>query len=203
MSTETGEVVRVFDLEAVRARAAAATRGPWRWAGNIDHDNPRLVGKGGDVLSHIPRERTADDRATKEYANYLREQDVHDPNLNDGKGDWRALTEEEIAERVESEWLTDRWGGPANDEHLAFYGPPGPLYHDARELAIFQVCPDATDREDPRVYRADIIGLRNANAVFIAAARQDVDDLVDALDAARAELAATAADLARARCGAR
>lgn len=169
-----------IDLDAIRARAAAATKGPWRWAGNVDFDDPRLIGAGGDILGHIPRERVRNDRAAEAYANYLREASV-----DDGDGGWRSYTDEEIEEHVEAEWLIDSWGEPMKDERMAFYGEPGPFYHDARELAIFAVCPEATDRSDPRVYRADITGLRNPNAVFIAAARQDVDDLLAEIDRLR------------------
>jgi hypothetical protein len=58
----------------------------------------------------------------------------------------------------------------------------------ATELAIFEVCRDATSADDPRVYRKDIVGFRSANATFIAAARQDVDDLLAHIDALQAEL---------------
>lgn len=54
----------------------------------------------------------------------------------------------------------------------------GSWMQDAEQFAIFQVCPDATSRDDPRVYRGDIIGLRHPDAEFIAAARQDIDDLL-------------------------
>jgi hypothetical protein len=170
-----------IDLDAIRARASAATKGPWRWAGNVDHDDPRLIGRGGDIFGHIPRERQRTDRAAEVYANYLRELSVSDVLT----GGWRSFTEEEIEEHVETDWLTDQWGEPMKDERMAFYGEPGPFYHDARELAIFAVCPEATDRSDPRVYRADITGLRNPNAVFIAAARQDIEDLLAEVDRLR------------------
>lgn len=46
------------------------------------------------------------------------------------------------------------------------------------DLPVFEVCPYALDRTDPRVYRGDIIGLRHPDAEFMAHARQDVDDLL-------------------------
>jgi hypothetical protein len=48
----------------------------------------------------------------------------------------------------------------------------------ACEAPVYEVAPTATSRDDPRVYRADISGLRNADAEFIAASRQDVTDLL-------------------------
>jgi len=61
-------------------------------------------------------------------------------------------------------------------------------FESATNLAIFEVCPEATSADDPRVYRKDIIGFRSANATFIAHARQDVDDLLAHIDQLQAEL---------------
>jgi hypothetical protein len=49
----------------------------------------------------------------------------------------------------------------------------------ASDLAVYEVCPEATSASDERVYRHDIIGLRSADARLIAAAP-------DLLDVARA-----------------
>lgn len=45
-------------------------------------------------------------------------------------------------------------------------------------MPVYQVCPTCTDRKDQRVYRGDIVGLRHPDAEFIAAAPQDVQDLL-------------------------
>ncbi|GIJ51294.1 hypothetical protein Val02_81800 [Virgisporangium aliadipatigenens] len=58
----------------------------------------------------------------------------------------------------------------------------------ASELPIFAVAPDATSREDERVYRADLAGIRNPDAEFIAHARADVDALLAEVDRLRAQL---------------
>jgi hypothetical protein len=52
----------------------------------------------------------------------------------------------------------------------------------ASEIPVFEVAPAATERTDPKVYRADLRGLRNPDAVFIAAARADVDYLLSEVD---------------------
>jgi hypothetical protein len=180
-----------LDLSAIRTREAAATPGPWRWAGNMDNDDPRLVGaRFRDVLGHIRRERTAEDRETRSYAEYLRDVEIWDQSLNDGKGRYRSYTEDEITERVHDDWLHDSWGEPMKDSRMALVGGPGSFYREARELAVYEVCREATSREDPRVYRADIVGLRDPNAEFIAHARQDVADLLAEVDRLRAALAA-------------
>lgn len=62
------------------------------------------------------------------------------------------------------------------------------LFRSAEELAIFEVCPDATSVNDPRVYRTQVNGLRSANATFIAHARQDIDDLLALVDELQSRL---------------
>ncbi len=51
-------------------------------------------------------------------------------------------------------------------------------YRGGEDMPIFEVCPYALRRDDPRVYRGDIIGLRHPDAEFMACARQDIDDLL-------------------------
>lgn len=61
--------------------------------------------------------------------------------------------------------------------------------NDVNSLAVYEVAPAATSRQDPRVYRADIIGLRHPDAEFIANSRADVDFLLAEVDRLRAALA--------------
>lgn len=170
-------------LEEIRNRAKAASPGPWLWRGNVDHDEPTLSwykpGWGRvEVLRHYPRERTADDRGAKEYEQYLRDLRVEDGLGDDGKIKYRPYTKAEIAERVREGWLEDTWGNPQTDPRMAFADPKYMHALDARDLAIFEVCPEAISRDDARVYRADIIGVRHPDANFIAHSRQDVEDLL-------------------------
>ncbi|GGK31905.1 hypothetical protein GCM10010124_25850 [Pilimelia terevasa] len=80
-----------------------------------------------------------------------------------------------------------RWG--MRDAQPVFYDHAGDTGQvKAADVPIYQVAPDATSRADERVYRADIRGLRQPDAEFIAAARQDVTDLLAALTDARAEV---------------
>lgn len=55
-------------------------------------------------------------------------------------------------------------------------------------LAIFEVCPEATSADDPRIYRTDVIGFRNATAEFIAHSRQDIEDLLAYIDELEAKV---------------
>lgn len=67
-----------------------------------------------------------------------------------------------------------RWGMQQALPRLNVRG----LMHRADEFAVFEVYPEATSRNHPRVYRGDIIGLRHPDADFMAHARQDIDDLL-------------------------
>lgn len=160
------------------------------WRGNVDHDEPTLCyykpGWGRvEVLRHYPRERTADDRDAKEYARFLREASISDGVDETGRTKFRPYTGEEIAERVREDWLEDPWGGTRTDPRMAFVDRKHMHALDARELAIFEVCPEAIDRNDPRVYRADITGVRHPDADFIAHSRQDIDDLLAMIEKVR------------------
>lgn len=187
-------------LEEIRKRAAAASPGPWMWRGNVDHSDPELCrikpGWGRvEVMRHYPRDRTADDIAAKQFDDYLRDVTIRD----DATGEFRSYTEDERAELVRTKWLEDEEGVPRTDNRLAFAHQEYMHAVDARELAIFEVCPDATKRTDPRVYRADIVGVRHPDAEFIAHARQDVDDLLALVDELSSEshVAAIKADALR------
>lgn len=165
------------DLEAIRAREAAATPGPWHWGGNTDRDDPRLVGGTGrqTVMGMVRRERTADDPETEDFVSYLRETEFYFGET------CRHLTDEEIDERVREQWLFDDWGEPVFDMRLAFRDEHGIMQY-ARDLAVFAVCPEAISRADERVYRADITGLRHPDAVFLEHAREDVRVLLGKVD---------------------
>lgn len=157
-------------LGEIKARAAGATPGPWWWGGNVDWSCPALRARDPrvgvtEVLGHVRVERTADDPRVR---------DIDD------------LFDEEAAKVARDEFLTDGYGEPRTDERLAFV-TDGCLV-EARKLARFEVAPQATERSDPRVYRADITGLRHPDAEFIAAARADVDWLVAEVEHLRAEL---------------
>lgn len=52
----------------------------------------------------------------------------------------------------------------------------------AAESAIYEVAPDARSAEDRRVYRHDVVGIRNADASFIAHSREDIDTLLAEVD---------------------
>lgn len=57
----------------------------------------------------------------------------------------------------------------------------------ASELPVFEVAPAATERSDPRVYRADMVGVRHPDAEFIARSRRDVPALLAEVDRLRDE----------------
>lgn len=67
----------------------------------------------------------------------------------------------------------------------------------AEFLGRYEVAPDATSRDDDRVYRADLVGFRNPDAEFIAHARADVDELLAEVDRLRQALRTAHVDALR------
>jgi hypothetical protein len=123
---------RTINLDEIRARAAAATAGPWHWAGNTD----------------------------------MR---------------WFALAYWKPGAGRCSVMDFARWGmhsaTPRFSRDLMMFP--------AHEKVVYEVAPNATRRADPQVYRADITGIRHPDAEFLAASRQDVDDLLAVIDSVR------------------
>ena len=79
-----------------------------------------------------------------------------------------------------------RWGMQGAQPVFRSKPGDGATLQTASEVPIFEVCRSATSRDDQRVYRGDLVGFRNADAEFIASARQDVDDLLARIDAVEA-----------------
>ncbi|MCI2421477.1 hypothetical protein MOQ72_28990 [Saccharopolyspora sp. K220] len=159
-------------LDEIKARAKAASAGPWHWAGNTDAGDPYLAnwrpGYGRcTVMGHVHVERTSNDRA-----------------LVDGLCD---VPDEDRADVIDN-YLHDAYGEPRHDERLAF--PLDLWMKPARDMAVYQVAPQATSRDDERVYRADIKGIRHPDAEFIAHSRADIDWLVAEVERLRAEVSA-------------
>jgi hypothetical protein len=185
------------ELAAIRQREHQATPGPWGWRGNIDNGDPYLTSLGhrdeakpdgtvirhraGDVLGHIPVELTRADAILLGIGN---PDNLPEPKVSPdppGTYDERYDAAIEAAREAEIEdYLNDDYGQPRTKDRLAFCTDW--LYTDARKLVTFQVAPDATDRADPRVYRADITGIRHPDAEFIEHSRQDLSRLLAAVD---------------------
>lgn len=120
-------------LKEIRARAEAASPGPWTWRGNVDTRSIYLT--------------------------------FNQPGLG-----WNSIMD------------FARWGMQSARPRFLIEKF---FMKDADDLAVFEVCRTATTRADRRVYRGDIVGFRHPDAEFIAAARQDVDDLLSMIAAAR------------------
>lgn len=148
----------MIDLDKLEEAAKAATGGPWHWAGNTDTGEPYLAtwirGAGRcQVLSIGSEDRSTTGRAADSVRSYARESDL-DP--------------EEMVE----EWATDSFGAPVQEPRLQFMTDL--MGVNARDIAVYEVAPSATSREDPEVYRADVVGIRHPDATFIAAANPAV-----------------------------
>lgn len=150
-----------IDIDALEQKARAATTGPWHWAGNTDTGEPYLAtwikGAGRcQVLTIGYDERSATGR----------EADATRASLLDCGYD------EDDVEGMVTDWAMDAFGQPMRDPRLEF-GTDLMLVK-ARDLAIYEVAPNATSREDPDVYRADIVGIRHPDAEFMVAAHPAV-----------------------------
>jgi hypothetical protein len=185
-------------LAEIRQRSDEATPGPWAWRGNIDTGDPYLTSRGyrdmekpdgtavrhhaGDVLGHIPVEVTREDAIRRGVGgpDSLPEPKIsREPEDTYGERYDAALQAAQEAEL--EDYLTDEYGNPRTEQRMAFCTDW--LYTDARKLVTFEVAPGVTDRSNPRVYRADITGIRHPDAEFIEHARSDVPLLLAAVDA--------------------
>lgn len=149
-------------LAEIEALAEAATEGLWHWAGNVDTGEPYLAtwipGAGRcQVLSIGHEDRSTTGRAADAVRSYARE---------------NGLDPEEMVD----EWAHDQFGRPVKEARLWFMTDL--LAVPARDRVVYEVAPQATTRDDPAVYRADIVGIRHPDAEFIAAARTAVPRLV-------------------------
>lgn len=142
-------------LDEIKARAAAATPGPWMWEGNTDTRQISLATKYWGRWVVMGFRRWGMQGAQPMFA-----QGRKPGPPEDRKGDWGPFTN----------------------------GDPGRLT-DAERLARYEVCPTATSRKDQRVYRADLNGIRNADATFIEKSREDIDWLLAEVDRLRALVA--------------
>lgn len=164
-------------LDEIRARAAAATGDAWHWAGNTDTGEPYLAawisGAGRcQVLAIGQDTRDSSGLEAERLRSEMRE---------------AGYSEEFVEEEVEH-WAAGR------DPRLKFMTDL--MLVNARDHVVFEVSRGATSREDPSVYRADIVDIRHPDADFIAHSRTDIDWLlkeVDRLSAALAEHATVTA----------
>jgi len=167
-----------LDLDAIQARVDAAAPGPWWWGGNVDHHGDvGLRGrKSGSGVIDILRNLTED--IDKEEAG--REWDTTDAS-------------DFIDRESYIEWRTEN-----PKSYLAFLSEDELFVEHGRDLAVFEVArnqglPDDTPRSHPKVYRGDVIGVRNANATFIAHARTDIPALIAEVKALRGKVATVGA----------
>lgn len=149
--TQQPQTATDLDLTRLRAVAEAATPGSWHWAGNTDTGEPYLAarapGMGASVLAIGWEPRSTSGRAADDVRSYAEESGL-DPD-----------------EAVDM-WANDQYGGPIKEPRLWFYRDH--LAVEARAHVRYEVAPDATTREDPSVYRADITDVQLPDAQHIA-----------------------------------
>jgi hypothetical protein len=153
-------VTRTSVIEDIKEHLSKITPGPWRWGGNTKFGDVEIVawGKYGrqSVLRQISVDRTADD-----------------PRIAD-------LDEEEIGMSVETareEFLLNADGTARTDTYLGVNVDWRMVL--ARDLAVYEVCPEALSRSDVRVYREDVVGVRHDDAAFLVMAPTYVGQLLE------------------------
>lgn len=173
-----------FEIGKLRELLSQGTQGPWFWSGNVDTHTVALCGRQPglgvcEVLSTIDVERDPDDRDAQQ----LREA-LADGGVSDKK--W-------IEDYVRETWAEDEWGQPRTDRRLAITTGDH-IRANAEDYAVFEVArnrglPDDTPRDDQRIYRGDVCDIRLPNARLIVEAVNALPALLDALEAAEAEVA--------------
>jgi len=141
-------------LAAIRSREQAATPGPWAWFGNTDTHSIYLATRLWGRFTVMGFRRWGDGAR---------------PMFATGRT-WKRPPRSDLD------------FGPAGrmaPADLMFTA--GGEMADADALPVYAVAPDAVSRKDPRVYRADLSGIRNPDAEFIAGAREDVPRLLAAV----------------------
>ena len=158
--------IPALNIDAIKARAEAAQPGPWWWGGNVDHHGD--VGLRGASTGHGVMDvmRTSPENVDEESAG--KEWDTSDASDYIGR----------------DEYIEMRTQNPQH--HLCFLRADAMFVEPGRDVAIFEVAqnqklPDDTPRDHPKVYRGDVVGVRNPNADFIAHAREDIPALLAAL----------------------
>lgn len=168
------------NLAAIAARLTAAPAGPYFWHGNVNnHDialSTRLPGLGVcSILTTTAVERDKHGHNAQRMVDNLR--DV-------------GITHQDV-EAALDEWAHDIDGEPRTDERLALLTKDITL-EPAENIAVFEVAraqglPDDTPISDRRIYRGDVVDLRNDAARFLASSWADVNTLLAEVHALRAE----------------
>lgn len=147
------------DHTKLRHLAERATPGPWWWGGNVDNH--------GDVglRSLLPHVGVVDVLRTT-------------PEEVDEESAGREWDTTDARDYIDRESYVE-WRTQNPHRYLAFLREDDLFVEEGRGLAVFEVArnqglPDDTPRDHPKVYRADVVAVRNANAEYIAAVSPDV-----------------------------
>jgi hypothetical protein len=164
-------------VERAEAALEGVISGPWWWGGNTDNHgdvclHARVSGYGWVDILRTCVEQIDDEKIGQEWDSADREFGIG------GYIDRDAFIEQ----------ARDHPRAP-----LAFIETAGMCVQHGRNHAVYEVArnqklPDDTPREHPKVYRGDVVDIRNAHARFIAASRQLVDDLLAEVKSLRAQI---------------
>ena len=157
-------------LAGVQDLLARTTPGPWFWWGNTDQHQIMLAGRGPygvtGVVTTVGVDRDAGGRDAAGIRSGMRDCGYDQAAIDTYVHDW-AFDEDRTPRQDERLALANADGWLKTVEELAVY-----------EVAVKQGLPNGTPRDHPKVYRADICGVRdNPNGEFLAGSWSLVEEL--------------------------
>lgn len=172
--TQTGALGQDDIVHESQSFLRAITPGNWCWRGNTDHQgdvelSAFLPGAGRVLVMGTVPEVVTRAEAAREWERL-------------GLGEFVSL--DDYLDRLDHAEPTRRLAF-SSDDHRMVTGRERAVY----EVVRSQGLPDDTPRDHPQVYRGDVVGVRNANASFIAEAPRLVRSLSDEVIRLRQELA--------------
>lgn len=170
---------RLTDLRSkAQAVVGLGLTGEWSWFGNVKHGSPYLATrKHGQRLVLGPAVRHDHVTYTEDYDDV---ENVETPdNCTTSSCDYfgaDAAPESDAEQRTHTK-ETPTFAFPVQQDHCGH-----PMMQDAHRIARYAVAPEATDENDPKVYRHDVTGFRSPTADYLAAADASlVADLIEQL----------------------
>ncbi|KLO31601.1 hypothetical protein ABW16_01880 [Mycolicibacter heraklionensis] len=156
------------DINRARAMLQRVNPGPWWWGGNTAGHGDVALHSRAPGYGVIDIMRTCTDHRTAEEigAEWDRTGELQDCISRDDYIEHETDHPQKYLAFIETEHMTVQLGR----DHATY------------EVARNQGLPDDTPRDHPKVYRADVVAVRNAHAEFIAASPQLVAGLLAAID---------------------
>lgn len=154
-------------LEEIRERMNATPSGPWWWGGHVDGFSDVSLRALDPQFGVVDVLRNTPEDIDEEIA----EAEWNNTDARDYMG--------------KEEYILWRTQNPKN--YLAAMVPKDMFVEILKEKAVFEVArnrnlPDDTPRSHPKIYRDDVVDVRNPQAQFIAHSRADIEFLLGEIE---------------------